>query len=224
MIYDYHWLCVSSRVTYLVLIVWHIIYDLPSICLRLPEFNSVLIVRHFIYEHHCFCLCHPEINTVPLTFDIFSYHLFSYHLSSFISITLCGVLTPHHSNLIQLISHQSSLISLTAFTTPIQVIFTHHPLRPHKPNLISGSVLSVLTQFLSNRSQYVVDCLSKLVNVVSGVPQGSVLGHQLFFLYTAELFSIVEKSSKVMLATSLWWLFSRPLVRWLLFRSLWIVI
>ena len=35
-----------------------------------------------------------------------------------------------------------------------------------------GSVLSVLTQFLSNRSQYVVvdGCRSKLVNVVSGVP------------------------------------------------------
>ena len=55
-------------------------------------------------------------------------------------------------------------------------------------------MLSVLTQFLSNRSQYVVvdGCHSKLVNVVSGVPQGSVLGPKLFFLYTAELFSTVE--------------------------------
>ena len=41
---------------------------------------------------------------------------------------------------------------------------------------IGGSVLSVLTQFLSNRSQFVLvdGCRSKLVNVVSGVPQGSV--------------------------------------------------
>ena len=41
---------------------------------------------------------------------------------------------------------------------------------------IGGSVLSVLTKFLSNRSQYALadGCRSKLVNVVSGVPQSSV--------------------------------------------------
>ena len=72
---------------------------------------------------------------------------------------------------------------------------------------VRGSVLSVLTQFLSNRSQYVVvdDCRSKLLIVLSGMPQGSVLGLQLFLLYTAELFSIVEnKLYTVMLMTPLW--------------------
>ena len=59
---------------------------------------------------------------------------------------------------------------------------------------ISGSVLSVLTQFLFNRSQFVLvdGCRSKLVNVVSGVPQDSVLGPVLFLLYTSELFAILE--------------------------------
>ena len=52
----------------------------------------------------------------------------------------------------------------------------------------------MLTQFPSNRSQHVMvgGFRSKLVNVVSGVPQGSVLGSLFFLLYTSELFSILE--------------------------------
>ena len=61
---------------------------------------------------------------------------------------------------------------------------------------IGGSVLFFLTEFLSNNywSQYVVldGCRSKLFNVVSVVPRGPVLDLQLFLLYTAELFFIVE--------------------------------
>ena len=51
-------------------------------------------------------------------------------------------------------------------------------------------VLSTLTQFLPN---VMVDvCRSKLVHVVSGVLQGSVLGPLFYLLYTSELFSILE--------------------------------
>ena len=59
---------------------------------------------------------------------------------------------------------------------------------------IGGPVLSILTQFLSNRTQQVMvdGCRSKLINVVSGVPQGSVLGLLLFVLYTSEHFSILK--------------------------------
>ena len=80
---------------------------------------------------------------------------------------------------------------------------------------VGGSVLSVLTQFLPNRSQYVMadSSRSKLVNVVSGVPQGSVLGLQLFLLYIAELFSILETSFVVMQMIPLWCLLCHPLVR-----------
>ena len=42
---------------------------------------------------------------------------------------------------------------------------------------IGGSVQSIFTQLLSNRAHHVIvdGCRSKLVNIVSGVPQGSVL-------------------------------------------------
>ena len=59
---------------------------------------------------------------------------------------------------------------------------------------IGGSVLSILTQFLSNRSQHVMvdGCRNKLVDVVSGVPQGCVLGLLLFILCTLEVFVMLE--------------------------------
>ena len=59
---------------------------------------------------------------------------------------------------------------------------------------MGGSELSILTQFLSNQSQYfMVDgCRSKLVNIVSEVPQGGALDTLLFLLRTLEHFSILD--------------------------------
>ena len=59
---------------------------------------------------------------------------------------------------------------------------------------IGGSVLSILTQFLSNRSQHVMvdGCRSKLADVISGVLHTSVFGPLLFLLYTSEHFFILE--------------------------------
>ena len=70
---------------------------------------------------------------------------------------------------------------------------------------IGGSVLSILTHFLSNRSQHVIvdDCLSKLVDVISGVLHSSVLDPLLFLLYTSVLFFILENKLIVMLMTLL---------------------
>ena len=59
--------------------------------------------------------------------------------------------------------------------------------------VIGGSALSTLTQILSYQSLNVmVKLLDKMVNVVSGVPQDSVLGLLLILLCTSELFSILE--------------------------------
>ena len=70
----------------------------------------------------------------------------------------------------------------------IQIYFSHQEIL-HKLCSVGngGLVLSILIPFLLNRSQHgMVDgCRSKLVDVVSGVPQCNVLGPLLFILYSS---------------------------------------
>ena len=59
---------------------------------------------------------------------------------------------------------------------------------------VGGCVLSICREFLSNRRQRIVvdGATSEWILVVSGVPQGSVLGPLLFILYTSEMFEVAE--------------------------------
>ena len=55
-------------------------------------------------------------------------------------------------------------------------------------------MLSICAEFLSDRRQRVVvdGAVSEWIPIISGVPQGSVLGPLLFIPYTSEMFELVE--------------------------------
>ena len=61
---------------------------------------------------------------------------------------------------------------------------------------IGGGILSVLQEYLTNRSQTVLvdGQSSRRVDVVSGVPQGSVLGPLMYNIYTRDLSNLFENT------------------------------
>ena len=77
---------------------------------------------------------------------------------------------------------------------------------------IGGSVLSILTQSLLNRSQHLMvdGCRSRLVDVISGLPQGSFWTSYYSFCTLQSFFPFFKVCWSVMLMTLHWWLLCHP--------------
>ena len=91
--------------------------------------------------------------------------------------------------------HESRLISLD-FSSAFDRVNHNALLSKIRSIGVGGCFLQILSQFLTNRKQRVSldGCYSPFSPVVSGVPQGSVLGPLLFIIYTSDMWCGIESN------------------------------